>query len=407
MSSPRKSRPFRAAFWLTGTRRSQPILPLRSVVGLAIALAGLLVIAWLVDRELGKLASKGIVATPAWYVDNQLISAENYRKIRNSFDEPVFRSLGYSPPKVAPDRNRVLVIGDSFIWGDGLTNINQTWWRQLQLELERRGYAGVDVIAAGVNGASTQDEFRWLTQGKLLEKTQPSVVIVGYVTNDPQMKDASGKDLVKQFAPAPGALAWTPPLLPRILPNLWGQLAVRRIQKVQSTWDGEGGYPYELWELKLLEGENFLRYQALLVDLRNTVKQAKLPIFFVTTPNEPNADRFEARHAPVRRAFQEAGLVMHDLLPPLLECCKTLTSNLIWGANPVNSHPGPRMTHFYATHVADILERDYPSALGPRSMTGCRPRSGPGPSRPMRGNSMSRAIKHNCFPCRWRSRIPC
>jgi lysophospholipase L1-like esterase len=358
---------FRAAFRVIGKRHSYAVFPLRSLTALVLGVACLLVVALLVENELGQLARKGLVATHPWVVDNHLISNENYRRINNTSDEPVFRSLGYAPPAAKVGRRRVLVVGDSFIWGDGLTNINQTWWRQLQWELERRGYFDVDVIAAGVNGASTQDEYHWLTDGKLLEKTQPDAVVIGYVTNDPDMKDARGKHLVKQLSGAPAATA-SPPFFAKMFSNLWTQLSIRRTQKLEHNRDSESGYPYDLWELKILEGENFLQYRALLKDAARTIRQAPLPIFFVTTPHAPNAEAFETRYAPVRSAFKEAGIVLHDLLPRILECCSVNASNLAWSVNPVNIHPGTRLNHFYAAQVADILEREYPALLGSRAL---------------------------------------
>jgi hypothetical protein len=36
--------------------------------------------------------------------------------------------------------------------------------------------------------------------------------------------------------------------------------------------------------------------------------------------------------------------------------------------NPVNSHPGPLATHFYAVKAADYIEANYKDALGPRTL---------------------------------------
>ncbi len=312
------------------------------------------------------LAAKGLIVSTPWVADNQLINRENYAKIQNSMAKPVFRSLGYSAPAPVDGRRRILVIGDSFIWGDGLTNINIAWWRQLQWELERRGYRNVDVVAAGVNGASTQDQFGWLTSGKLLEQTRPDAVVFGYVTNDPQMKDANGKDLVRQMSPGAG-VALQSSTIGRFFPNLAFELSARISKKREHTPNDQTGYPYDLWEMKILEGENFKEYKTLLHKLAKTLEESSIPAFFVTTPNAPNAESFEARYAPVRAAFKEAGIRLVDLLPPLLECCSYNAGQLVWSANPANGHPGPRMTQFYARHVADILEKEYPQALGSRA----------------------------------------
>jgi lysophospholipase L1-like esterase len=368
MSGSKVGRAFRAALWVAGQRHSHAIFPLRSVIGFALVLACLMTVAFLVEKELAEMAREGLVSSPAWVLDNKLISRENYKKSKNTPDQPLFHSLGYSPPQVKVGRQRILVIGDSFIWGDGLTNFNLTWWRQVQWELERRGYFDVDVVAAGVNGASTQDEYRWLTEKKLLEKIQPSVVVIGYVTNDADMKDAEGRSLVRQIS-GTGSETFLQPIIDGAYPNVWSQLAAARTRKLQNNWDQETGFPYEAWELKLLEGENFAQYKALLSAVSRTINQSPAPIFFVSTPNQPSLEHFEARYAPVRIAFKEAGIPLHDLLPALLKCCPDVPGGrLAWTANPANGHPGSKMTHFYATQVADILEKEYPAALGPRSL---------------------------------------
>lgn len=360
------NRPFRA-LWIWQDTAPLPILPLRGAKVLLYMIGAIAVIAFLVDWRLASLATDGRVNLQEWVIDNQTIKLENHSKIQNNITSPIFRSLGYAPPQPSKDRKRILVIGDSFIWGDGLTNINMTWWRQLQWELDRRGYRNVDVVAAGTNGASTQDQYGWLTSGKLLEQTKPDVIVFGYVTNDPQMKDVDGRDMVKQRSLGAG-VDLTSSAVGRFFPNLAFEISNRINNKREYLAGEESGYPYGLWELKILEGENFKAYKRLLAQLAKTLDEASIPAFFITTPNSPNADSFEPRYAPIRPAFKEAGIRLVDLLPPLLECCSRIEAwELLWSANPANGHPGSRMAQFYAGHVANILEKEYPQVLGLRS----------------------------------------
>lgn len=361
----------RAIFWLKGNSRLLPIFPLRGLLVFAIFIGLIIAVALLVDRELGILSTKGRVVTPPWEIDNQLANSENYKKILNTLEKPIFRSLGYAPAPVDPNRKRILVIGDSFIWGDGFTNINTIWWRQLQWELERRGYFNVDVVAAGTNGASTQDQFVWLMNPSFLESVRPDTIIFGYVTNDPAMKDSEGKYLVKQFTP-PRRITETikSSVIGKFLPNLISEIDARIHLKMVSMLNGNAnGFSYTTWELKILEGENFRHYQLLLQKLAGKFRDLNIPAFFVTTPNAPSAESFEARYAPIRPAFAKAGIEFYDLLPPLLKCCSSGIGQLMWTVNPANGHPGPYMTNYYARHVADILESRHAEALGPRAAT--------------------------------------
>lgn len=343
-----------------------PIFPLRGLLVFAVFIGLMIVVALLVDRELGILSTKGRVASPPWSIHDQLTSKENYKKNLNSPEKPIFRSMGYSPAPIISNRKRVLVIGDSFIWGDGFTNINTIWWRQLQWELERRGYFNVDVVAAGTNGASTQDQYAWLMNPSFLESVRPDAIIFGYVTNDPEMKDRDGNKLVKQFTPRRINETFKSGVIGKFFPNLIFELESRASAKQVATPSDATGYPYGMWELKILEGENFNQYELLLQKLANKIREINVPTFFVTTPNAPNEASFEARYAPIRPAFVKAGIDFFDLLPPLLKCCSSNVGQLMWTVNPANGHPGPYMTYFYARHAADILEARYAEALGSR-----------------------------------------
>lgn len=359
-----------APLWLRIGGARRPILPWRGIFVLACVGVGMVALAFLVEFQLAYFSSRGQIASEPWSVENGRINSENFRKMRSTDKDPVFRSTGYAPPAPAADRKRILVIGDSFIWGDGVVNLNMIWWRQLQWELERRGYSQVDVIAAGVNGASTQDQYRWIFDEGLVERTRPDAIVFGYVTNDPQMKDADGRDLVRVNAPQKVELAIQGWPFGTYLPNLAHEIAGRMAKKREQQQNGETGYSYNEWELKILEGENFRRYQDLLGRLAARVGELQVPLFFVTTPNAPIPSSFEQRYRPIRSAFAQAGLPLYDLLPPLVECCAGDVGQLVWGTNPANGHPGPRMTHFYADRIATILEQRYPQVLGPRGVAG-------------------------------------
>src|SRR4029434_5090068 len=90
------------------------------------------------------------------------------------------------PPPPADSRRTILVLGDSFVWGPPYLSLNHLWWRQLMIELERRGYRQVRVVAAGHSGWSTHRELECLEE--LLGEVKPDLVIWGYVTNDPDEK---------------------------------------------------------------------------------------------------------------------------------------------------------------------------------------------------------------------------
>jgi len=90
-----------------------------------------------------------------------------YEKFNTGFDYPLLLTKGRE--RISEGHPKILVIGDSFVEGQGITNQNQIWWGIMSFELERRGY-DCNVYAVGYPGASTNDEFRWLRDTALLEK---------------------------------------------------------------------------------------------------------------------------------------------------------------------------------------------------------------------------------------------
>src|SRR6202040_1312833 len=68
--------------------------------------------------------------------------------------------------------------------------------------------------------------------------------------------------------------------------------------------------------------------------------------------------------------FAQSGVRFINLVEPLIatiEKDSAFKAKKDAGINPVNIHPNSMATHFYAVSAADVLERDYPQSLGPRS----------------------------------------
>lgn len=314
------------------------------------------------------------------------MNARNHARLAN----PVWRSDGFPVPIKATKSKRILVLGDSFVWGHGYSNMNTIWWRCLQRELVTRGYDDVEVIAAGLSCATTQDQLLWAKE--LLPVYKPDLVIWGYVTNDPDTENLHGGTRLVE-------VLWEPPVEPlakkirdrlsKLLPNLSEQLfQVRDMRRLQAISGSANAYELGEWELKLLEGENFSRYQNVVADLAQWSKQAHTPMFMITLPsgfmrrncansNFGSKDQFlagieeyySARYAPVKKLFDKEGFEFIDTLEEFIPYLRSQhfsesSSPLRLGINPANGHPGPLITHFHALTAADVLESKYPQCLG-------------------------------------------
>jgi hypothetical protein len=357
----------RALGWLRIGARKHPVAPLLGLKYLATLLACIAGLIAILELRLGTLAAEWRVVSDEWQVENEDINRMNLAKVKSKMGDPLWRSDGMPWPERKPDLRRILVVGDSFVWGDGNLNANDIWWRQLERELRGRGYGLVEVVAIGYPGASTQDQVRWLRDMRLLETVNPDMVVLGYVTNDPEVRDDAGRPLVRQIGrdipmPTWSALDTT---LGLVAPRLTYQLK----QLLTRKWETRvsDAYRYNEWELRILEGANFDAYRKVVRELGDAARVAGVPVLVVTLPNEPDLSRFELRYGPVRALFESAGMRFHDLLPAFVkEYSPPTGAALRWGVNPANGHPGPVATRFFARQVSDLLERDHPEALGPR-----------------------------------------
>ncbi|HSY53575.1 MAG TPA: SGNH/GDSL hydrolase family protein, partial [Opitutaceae bacterium] len=253
-------------------------------------------------------------------------------------------------------------------WGDGYANMNDIWWRQLARELRLRGYAEVEVLGVGKRGASTHDELDQLR--KVFPKYRPDLVIMGYVTNDPDEHrvprfDYSllDRDPIVQFHQKLAQAGF--------LPRLNFQLAELRKQKLLKILPrAELGWEYQDWEMKLVEPENLRFYRPTVQALGEFVRQSGVPFFMMSTPDSPTRKTWVKHYTPVEPIFAENHVRFYNILDDFARAyagLKRPPNSLNWGINPANGHPGVLSTHFYAVAAADILERDYPAALGPRT----------------------------------------
>lgn len=356
-----------AAGWVRARGMREPLLPWISARYFLIFLVCFIAVVAIAEVRLWALAKEGRVVSDAWQAENEAINRMNYAKVKANDNDPLWRSDGIPAPGPRNGKQRILVVGDSFIWGDGYLNANDIWWRQLERELQHRGYFRVEVIGIGVPGASTQDELRWLRDLRVLENLDPDIVVLGYITNDPDTRGPDGKYLVKQIgrdAPIP---TWNrlDRTLGRVAPRLTAQLKERLTRKWKSNL--ADAYEYNEWELKLLEPPNIDAYSKVVQQLGEFVHKSGKPFVAVTLPNWPSRGDFEPRYRPIAPIFAAAGLRFYDVLEDFLREYPQGGEILQWGINPANGHPGTIGTRFYAREVSDLLERDYRSALGPRA----------------------------------------
>ena len=94
-----------------------------------------------------------------------------------------FKSFGIGPESSENDssgRPTLLVIGDSYTWGYGMSEPSLSWPNQFRKLLKVDGY---DVHTLSASGASFFEESEWVTKERIA-KIKPDIIIFAFMVND-------------------------------------------------------------------------------------------------------------------------------------------------------------------------------------------------------------------------------
>ena len=275
-----------------------------------------------------------------------------YEKFNTGLDYPLMAIKGRERT-INKERPKILVLGDSFVWGSSLTNANQIWWNVMASELERRGY-NCEVYAAGFPGANTIDEFFWLYNTALLEDIEPDLIVIGYVIND------HGKELPfdiydPSFWDSAESLiqTWSAHKRPNaVFPNLYDRM-IEQIMDESPDWG---------FASQSTESSDFADYDYVLQYLGKYVQELGIPLAVIPTPEAPRKelDNFYQIIIPL---FEGAGMPVFNPLDDFIRQYPN-HNNRYFMATQVDPHPGPATSWFLGKYAADIVEQEYTSILG-------------------------------------------
>ncbi|MCH2171468.1 hypothetical protein MK489_11840 [Myxococcota bacterium] len=238
---------------------------------------------------------------------------------------------------------RIAVLGDSFIWGSGLP-YEQVWSHRLEALLTAR-HSQIEVMSWGRNGWSTLDELVFLKEhGRHYEV---DLLVVGLVENDPDAGlvpriNADGRKLwIEQNLGF--ALRWYP---------RFTRLVGERLLDAQLGTIHE---EYRHWLGAIYAPENLEVYGQILKDLRVTTETLGMELLVVMTPGSRLGERTERAFETLTPMMADAGIETLNLFPGARDRFRGYPTEQL-RANPVNGHPGPLMTEFFAEQVAQRLE---------------------------------------------------
>jgi len=284
------------------------------------------------------------------------------RKYTKEFEYPLVALKGREAEAVAEtEKPRILVLGDSYAWGFGLSNTNQIWWNMMARELERRGY-GCEVRAVAIGGASTYDEYLWLRDTTLLEDIQPDLIVLGFECNDTDLANVEGYQAPQagpRRALVKADLHWLRP----VFPTLHDYLTLMNFA-FSSLSDVRRGVTVKD---RFYDSENLEIYDAQVVrPLGELIRESGIPMIVVPTPTQPNMGFYEPRYGAVFPLFQQAGLSVHSPYGRLVAQYADPKYKDYLYINWVDTHPGPAASWLLGLFAADAVEQNYAPILGPK-----------------------------------------
>lgn len=258
------------------------------------------------------------------------------------------------------DTVNILVLGDSFTWGEASLNRNELFWRQMERMLRAQGY-NVRVSAVAAEGATGYEELHWLVDGAA-EDFSADLVIFGYVFND-AMRPGNGFGAMPQRLVIP-SLTWLEKTLPRFAQKVYAYVDAK------TLYTKKYGDRYKDSYISVLDDDLTPYYREHFVEpLAAYSKERDLPAVVVTLPNETNSLLLEELYRPLEDIFEGTGIGYYNSCEAFKKQYGANQHKKNITVNAMNVHPGSAAHRFYAEYICDFLLRDYADVLGQSSGT--------------------------------------
>jgi hypothetical protein len=219
------------------------------------------------------------------------------------------REFSREPPR---ESRRLLAVGDSFTFGDGIERVEDTWPRVLERVLSARA-GPCEVYNLGIPGTNTAFQRRMLLDRDAYGYGAERIVL-GFGLNDPEPPGANRTIIPRRLYR---------PLVPSVALDGWltrrsfGYASMRRAHNVLLEWAGlnqsYADYVHSLYDPRSTEWSAFVaQARGLVADARQRGVGVTVAIFpmFHDLEHYP----FVAEHRAARQVFLDAGADVLDLL---------------------------------------------------------------------------------------------
>jgi hypothetical protein len=232
------------------------------------------------------------------------------------------------------DEIRIAVLGDSFVYGDGLP-FHQVWPHQLQqiLNLEALN-KDIEIITWGKCGWSTLDQYNFIVAHG--QEFEIDLLLIGFVHNDPDlgnMPQFSDEDFVRAYR----------------VKNLFPWISEWYVNRMECD-------NYISWLAKIYESENLKDYSKIIHKLDSVVKKLNWETRFILTPSVDSGE-YE-RFAAIKNILDPLDIKYLDLEPVQNSKFSEDDMNEHLQSNPANGHPGSTLNALFASTIYDYLKND-------------------------------------------------
>ncbi len=267
-------------------------------------------------------------------------------EIRSPVREPNFRG---SQPRFSPEADtfRILVVGDSFAWGDGV-HPEDSFPRRLEVRLDAvsRG-DDFEVITWSRPGWNTVVAFRSVEAN--IDKISPDLLLLAFVLNDPEPFDLQKLAVLRE------GLHRREPRFPlsaslyrgsQFYAMVWDRIENTRIHRAYST------YYHSLYE-----GPDWKKCLKALESLRELADARSIPMVLLLFPvfDSPMDDAYAYTdlHDKIREVGQSLGIPVLDLL----EAYRGVDVYRLALVPYTDAHPNELAHRIAADFILDYLAR--------------------------------------------------
>lgn len=299
-------------------------------------------------------------------------------RLRERYDRLWERNLfGLRSPyeRIAKDGDefRIVILGDSFSWGEGIPDTRDTWPARLEQRLRRScAKHRLAVINMARRGFTTANQAELLR--RLGWQFEPDAVVVQYLVNDVLPSGPhfarEGEDLVFP------TVSLVPARFRRGLVR--SSYLLRFVEHMAAQWR-RGPEPHRNWfPLYADTATGWRQFRAALHEIGDSARARRVPVFLLVHPSfvpgrwTAESHPFAVLYEQVRELADSLGFRVLDATPVFAARGR---DGRDWWVSPLDAHPNTEAHGLVARFVHDQIVADpgLASSLGCRAEPASRP----------------------------------